>query len=298
MQINYRKIIAVLLALILLPLVSLDAFAQHGHDPPPATIGDRKLTVSLNLDAIAGDSNEYLCSLKLVDVGTNKAVPHVTFFVTLKKEGTVLFKEWFHDHEGDLPLKIRPKDTGKVTVFGVKEPTLNGYMKSGEDPVVIEGPVLIANGVYDFIVEIFSIDNDKTLLNAPLKYEISVPVGKTEEPSKPSTQRHDHQTDISVAMKLAKKTTLLAIKNTGDMEVHSVKIKASDGSIRFVKAKGWDREKVDSNTVIIKTMDKPISSGKNLLVMLIIDNNASGIEWTAFDANATTLSSGALIPEL
>ena len=105
------------------------------------------------------------------------------------------------------------------------------------------------------------------------------------------------QGDVSVAMKLKKKSALLAIKNTGDEEIYSVKIKASDGSVRYVKAKGWDREKVDASTVIVRTSDKPITEGKSLLVILVIDNRASGIEWTALDVKTTVLSSGALIPK-
>jgi hypothetical protein len=291
-----NKVIAILLTLILAPLISSNVFAQHAHDVPPATVGDRRLTVSLDIDTLAGDTTEYLGRLKLIDVDTNKTIPHVTFFIKLSKEGTVLLKEWFHDHEGDLPFKIRPKDTSKVTVFGVQEPTLNGYMKSGGNPVVIEGPLFMTNGVYNFNIEVFSIDNDKTILNKPLKYEINMSIGKIEEESISPVQS-DGQTDISVAMKLTKKSTLLAIKNAGDTEVYSIKIKASDGSIRFVKAKGWDREKLDPSTVMIKTADRPISTGKSLFVMLVVDNRASGIEWTAFDAKLIILSSGALIPK-
>ncbi len=103
--------------------------------------------------------------------------------------------------------------------------------------------------------------------------------------------------DVSVAMKLKKKSTLLAIKNTGDEEIYSVEIKASDGNIRYVKAKGWDREKVDASTVIVRTSDKPITESRSLLVILVIDNRASGIEWTALDVKTIVISSGALVPK-
>ncbi len=130
-------------------------------------------------------------------------------------------------------------------------------------------------------------------------------VQKQEEPEKPQppisepsvTEKPSEGHDISVAMKLKKKSTLLAIKNTGDTEIFSVKIKASDGNVRYVKAKGWDREKIDASTVIVRTSDKPLIEGKSLLVILVIDNKGSGIEWTALDAKAAILSSGALIPK-
>jgi len=178
MEMAGKKIIAIFLALILAPLFSHDAFAQHGHEPPPATVGDRKLTVSLNVEPVAGESTEYLGHLRLINDDTKEAIQHVTYFVTIKNAGSVLLKEWFHDHEGDLPFTIRPKDTSQTKVYGVKEPTLNAYMKDGSNPVLIEGPVLMTNGIYDFIIEIFSIDNDKTLLNEPIKYEIQVPIGE------------------------------------------------------------------------------------------------------------------------
>lgn len=174
-------IIIVLLVFLLTPLLSFDAFAQHGHEPPPAVVGNRNLTVSLIIDPMTGGASEYSGRLKLVDANTNSTVPHVTYFVTLSKEGKVLMKEWFHDHEGDLLFKIKPKEGSKITVYGEQEPTLNGYMKRGNNPVVIEGPLLMTDGVYNFTIEIFSIDNDKTILNDPIKYEVNMPIGKQDE---------------------------------------------------------------------------------------------------------------------
>ncbi|MGH9878878.1 MAG: hypothetical protein ACRD5H_14700, partial [Nitrososphaerales archaeon] len=63
--------------------------------------------------------------------------------------------------------------------------------------------------------------------------------------------------NVSVAIKTTKKTTLLAIKNAGDAAVYSVKIKADNGDLNFVKARGWSGEQIDANTVMIKTDDRP-----------------------------------------
>ncbi|MGH9934025.1 MAG: hypothetical protein ACRD3Z_02790, partial [Nitrososphaerales archaeon] len=119
------------------------------------------------------------------------------------------------------------------------------------------------------------------------------------EPSPAVSEQIDQEStgDVSIAMKLKKKSALLAVKNAGDTEVFSVEIKASDGNIRYVKAKGWDREKVDANTVMVRTSDRPLIEGKSLIIILVIDNRGSGIEWKAFDAEATVISSGALIPK-
>jgi hypothetical protein len=197
MEMIGKNIIIIFLAMILAPLVSYDALAQHGHEPPPATVGDRKLTVSLNVEPVAGETTEYSGRLRLINDDTKETIQHVTYFVTIKSAGTVLLREWFHDHEGDLPFTIRPKDTSQPKVYGVKEPVLNAYMKSGENPVVIEGPIFMTSGTYDFLIEIFSIDNDKTLLNQPIKYEIQVPVGE-----EAGMQLHGSQTVVGLHVEL------------------------------------------------------------------------------------------------
>lgn len=197
-----RIIIVLLLAFLLTPLLSLDAFAQHGHEPPTAVVGNRTLTVSLSIDPMTGGASEYSGRLKLVDVNTNSTVPHVTYFVTISKEGKVLMKEWFHDHEGDLPFKIKPKGVSKITVYGEQEPTLNGYMKRGNNPVVIEGPLLMTDGIYNFTIEIFSIDNDKTILNDPIKYEVNVPIGKQEDEMQGGMVMHGMQTVAGLHVEL------------------------------------------------------------------------------------------------
>jgi hypothetical protein len=125
---------------------------------------------------------------------------------------------------------------------------------------------------------------------------VATPI-KVPEPPEPKEVKEEKKQDlITVNMKEKKKSTLLAVKNAGDIPVYSIKIKATDGKIKFVKAKGWDREKLDLSTVIIKTKDAPFSTGKSLLVMLIIDNR-SAIEWTALDAERNVISSGMLTSE-
>jgi len=111
-----------------------------------------------------------------------------------------------------------------------------------------------------------------------------------EEPAKPSEPIE--QSDISIAIKHKKKVTLLAVKNEDEKPVFGVEIKITDGSIKFVKARGWDRERVDQSTVIVQTADRPIDSGKSLIVLMIVDNKEALYEWSAFNNDGITIASG------
>lgn len=125
------------------------------------------------------------------------------------------------------------------------------------------------------------------------------PASKKESPKPVPEIKADgeRQNLVTVNMKLTKKSTLLKINNAADIAVYGVKIKATDGSIRFVKAKSWAREKIDASTVIVKTADKPILTGRSLFVILIVDNRATGVEWTAFDSSGSTIANGQAMPK-
>lgn len=95
--------------------------------------------------------------------------------------------------------------------------------------------------------------------------------------------------NVSVSMKHTKKVTLVAVKNTGKEPIYGVKISFEDG-IKFVKARGWDREKVDQDTVMIMTQKSPIEPGRTLITILVVNNKEAQYQWSALDANGKVLA--------
>ena len=93
-------------------------------------------------------------------------------------------------------------------------------------------------------------------------------------------------------MKHKKKVTLFAVKNNEEEPVFGVEIKIIDGNIKFVKARGWDRDRVDQSTVIVQTTDRPINTGKSLIGILIVDNKDVPYKWSAFDKNGSKIANG------
>lgn len=100
------------------------------------------------------------------------------------------------------------------------------------------------------------------------------------------------ETDVKVAMKHTKKMTLVSVKNNSELSLYSVLLKNPDGKIKFVKAKAWDRDRVDDSTVMVNTSDGPLRPGSSLFIMLLTDNLTSTLEWSLRDLLANTLLSG------
>ena len=112
----------------------------------------------------------------------------------------------------------------------------------------------------------------------------------------PQIKEVTEQGDISVAMKHKKKLTLVSVKNNGDEEIFGIQLKIDDGKIRYVKARGWDRDRIDQNTVLVQTTDRPIKPGKSLICLLIVDNKTSSFEWKVLDNANNLMTTGDVTP--
>ena len=71
-------------------------------------------------------------------------------------------RDFFHAHNGLLTLKIQPSQ-GPITIYGEQDPILNAWVADPGGTINIRGPLLLQGGLYHFHVEIFTIDNDRSL---------------------------------------------------------------------------------------------------------------------------------------
>jgi peptide/nickel transport system substrate-binding protein len=197
---------------------------------------------------------------------------------------------------GDIQTRADPEDVqvyyfmknrdGSIVVNGIVKPSPDGKFKielsKGDTAKLSAGPNQL---------KLFAISNVALKPDIYTTSIIGLPSQLVdEEPVKPSEPTE--QSDISIAIKHKKKVTLLAVKNEDEKPVFGVEIKITDGSIKFVKARGWDRERVDQSTVIVQTADRPIETGKSLIVLMIVDNKEALYEWSAFNNDGTTMASG------
>jgi hypothetical protein len=98
--------------------------------------------------------------------------------------------------------------------------------------------------------------------------------------------------DISVTVKQKNKISLISVKNNDELPLFGVKLAMEDGSIRFVKAKGWDRDRVDQNSVMVSTDYYPIGAGESLTIILVSDDQDTSLQWSAISKAGNELGKG------
>jgi hypothetical protein len=132
-------------------------------------------------ETIKNQSQKPIIQFRLFDSSMNKSLDHVTYFITIEKEGKRLLTNWFHDHAGDLRIQMNPRNTSQIVVYGELDPILNAYTGTPQSPVVAAGPIFLEGGLYHFIVQIATVDYDSTLIpdNQQPFYDGYLSVGNT-----------------------------------------------------------------------------------------------------------------------
>ena len=141
-----------------------------------------KLTPSVVTNETLQKGQNPLMEFRLSDSNTNQSFSHVTYYITIEKDGKVLLSNWFHAHDGNLGLKIRPNlqnnaassnstdntstKPSKVSIQGKQEPLIGSYIGTVKNPAIVIGPVFSNSGLYHFKVRIATVDSDTGVLPA------------------------------------------------------------------------------------------------------------------------------------
>jgi|SRR5215211_4286722 len=136
-----------------------------------ASFGDRKVDLIIKMmppvvttETLKNPNQKPVIQFKLYDPSTKEGYKHVTYYITIEKDGKKLLSDWFHDHKGDLKIEMKPSDTERVTVYGEPDPILQAFTGTENSPVVATGPIFSEGGLYHFIVRITTIDYDRSFI--------------------------------------------------------------------------------------------------------------------------------------
>ncbi|HLE34327.1 MAG TPA: hypothetical protein VI698_00395, partial [Nitrososphaerales archaeon] len=86
---------------------------------------------------------------------------------------------------------------------------------------------------------------------------------------------------------------LVSVKNNDELPLFGVRFMMEDGNIKFVKARGWDRDRIDQSTVMLDTDNRPIGAGESLTIILVSDDQ-NALQWSALSKAGNELGKGVI----
>ena len=136
-----------------------------------ASFGDRTTDLIIKMmppvvttETLENQSQKPVIQFKLYDPATKEGFKHVTYYITIEKDGKKLLSDWFHDHKGDLKIEMKPSNAEQIAVYGEPDPILQAFTGTENSPVVATGPIFSEGGLYHFIVRITTIDYDRSFI--------------------------------------------------------------------------------------------------------------------------------------
>lgn len=224
--------------LLLNPIQDALADGLFEENLPPASVGDREasLYTKINPPVLTSDSKKNaFFELRLFDAKTDETIQHVSYFITVEKDGQLLMRDLFHSHQGSLKLKINPSNSKTVSVFGSTEPFLGGWTSETGD-ITINGPLLLEGGLYHFSIEIFGIDYDRNIFkpeNAP-RFDSWLSVG--------DVYRDDLSDD-------GKKYNVTVISYYD--RIQDFKYNPDESNMSWIMPFNWDLERIQKNNIFV-----------------------------------------------
>jgi hypothetical protein len=136
-----------------------------------ASFGDRTTDLIIKMmppvvttETLENQSQKPVIQFKLYDPATKEGFKHVTYYITIEKDGIKLLSDWFHDHKGDLKIEMKPSDAESITVYGEPDPILQAFTGTDRNPVIATGPIFSEGGLYHFKVRVTTIDYDRSFI--------------------------------------------------------------------------------------------------------------------------------------
>lgn len=155
---------------------------HHGAPPPAASIGDRKISLNFESQTIPMTKGQDIeMKISFMDENAKKKINHVTFRMEISKDGNRLLSEFFHSHEGEVNLSFRDSDritsSPNYTIGATLDVLTNAWVADPGSPIMVRGGEIFSQpGAHKAIIEVTTMDNDKTDLSQPIRYEISIQV--------------------------------------------------------------------------------------------------------------------------
>ena len=224
--------------LLLNPIQDALADGLFEENLPPASVGDREasLYTKISPQILTSDSKKNaFFELRLFDAKTDETIQHVSYFITVEKDGKLLMRDLFHSHQGNLKLKINPSNSKTVNVFGSTEPFLGGWTSETGD-ITINGPLLLEGGLYHFSIEIFGIDYDRNIFkpeNAP-RFDSWLSVGDV------------YRDDL---IDKGKKYNVTVISYYD--RIQDFKYNPNESNMSWIMPFNWDLERIQKNNIFV-----------------------------------------------
>ena len=174
-------VIAAIAVSLLFPVSSV-----YGHGLGIDTIRSvdvqgKKISISVELPMSFEQTSEKQITITATEDETKENAKNVTFLIGLFHENKMIFRNYFFAPDGVLPIKVNPTQEGEITIHGEQDSLLGAWHGTESNPIMISGPIFNSGGLYNFEIEVRTIDEPTNIIENSGVYNADLSIADSTE---------------------------------------------------------------------------------------------------------------------
>ena len=183
--------IFVIAALCLFPVTNV-----YGHGLGIDTISSvdvqgKSISISVEIPMNFEKDGEQQITVTAIEDETKQTAKNVTFLIGLFHENKMIFRNYFFADNGILHIKVNPTSEGEIEIHGEQDSLLGAWHGTESNPIEITGPIFNSGGLYNFEIEVRTIDEPTNIIEDSGVYNANLSIIETTDYMQKDTQGND-----------------------------------------------------------------------------------------------------------
>lgn len=171
------------------------ASSVYGHGLGIDTISSidiqgKEISISVEMPMYLENNQEQI-TITAIEKETRENAKNVTFLIGLFHENELIFRNYFFAEDGILSIKVTPTQEGEITIHGVQDSLLGAWHGTESNPIEITGPLFNSGGLYNFEIEVRTIDEPTNIIEDSGIYNADLSIIETISYIQKDAENHD-----------------------------------------------------------------------------------------------------------
>lgn len=139
----------------------------------------KEISVSVELPMSFENESDNQITITATEKESKENAKNITFLIGLYHENEMIFRYYFFAPDGTLPIKVKHTNENEITIHGEQDSLLGAWYGTESNPLEITGPIFDSGGLYNFEIEIRTIDDPKNIIEGSQTYYADLIVPET-----------------------------------------------------------------------------------------------------------------------
>ena len=169
------------ISLIVFFIIPIQYSYGHGWglDTTTIDVDGRDISISIEIPQYFDESTDKFITITAIDSKTKENIENATFLIGLYHNNQIIFRNYFFTPDGNLFIHVIPTAAPVTKITAEKDPLLDAWYATDSQPIELEGPIFESGGLFNFEIELRTIDEPTNIVEDLGVYSVDVSMIET-----------------------------------------------------------------------------------------------------------------------